>query len=94
MSIKAVIFDLDGTITEPFFDFDAIRQQMGLAPDAGPVLEAMEKMNARQRTEAEKILRRQEDRAVTERVVTRRATERITRLAFDFATNHERKKVF
>jgi len=66
MSIKAVIFDLDGTITEPFFDFDAIRQQMGLAPDAGPVLEAMEKMSARQRTEAERILRRQEDRAVTE----------------------------
>ena len=25
MSIKAVIFDLDGTITEHYFDFDAIR---------------------------------------------------------------------
>jgi len=28
MPIKAVIFDLDGTITEPYFDFDAIREEI------------------------------------------------------------------
>ena len=44
MSIKAVIFDLDGTITQPYFDFDAIRQEIGLAKDSGPLLESMEKM--------------------------------------------------
>ena len=49
MSIKAVIFDLDGTITRPFFDFDAIREEMGLDRNAGPVLEAMEKMTPQQR---------------------------------------------
>ena len=42
MPIRAVIFDLDGTITQPFFDFDAIREEMGLNKDSGPVLEQME----------------------------------------------------
>jgi len=30
MQIKAVIFDLDGTITQPFFNFDDIREEIGL----------------------------------------------------------------
>jgi HAD superfamily hydrolase (TIGR01509 family) len=66
MSFKAVIFDLDGTITQPYFDFDAIREEIGLARDAGPLLETMEKMTPQQRTEAERILRYHEERAVTE----------------------------
>lgn len=66
MLIKAVIFDLDGTITQPYFDFDAIRKQMGLGKDSGPVWEAMEKMTSQQRQEAEKILHFHEQRAVTE----------------------------
>jgi HAD superfamily hydrolase (TIGR01509 family) len=66
MSIKAVIFDLDGTITQPYFDFDAIREEIGLAIDSGPVLESMEKMTAQQRQDAEKILYYHEQKAVTE----------------------------
>jgi HAD superfamily hydrolase (TIGR01549 family) len=66
MSIKAVIFDLDGTITQPFFDFDAIREEMGLDRNSGPVLEAMEKMTPQQRKHAEEILHFHEQRAVTE----------------------------
>ena len=66
MSIKAVIFDLDGTLTEPFFDFDAIRQEMGLDSDAGPVLEAMESMKPDERKRAEEILHFHELRAVEE----------------------------
>ena len=66
MSIKAVIFDLDGTITQPYFDFDAIREEMGLARDSGPVLESMEKMTAQQRQEVGKILHYHEQKAVTE----------------------------
>jgi HAD superfamily hydrolase (TIGR01509 family) len=66
MPIKAVIFDLDGTITEPFFDFDAIRQEMGFPPDAGPILELMEKMTPQQRETAERILQVHEDKAVAE----------------------------
>ena len=64
MTIKAVIFDLDGTITKPFFDFDAIRREMGLGKEAGPILEAMEKMTAKQRKAAEKILHHYEQEAV------------------------------
>ncbi len=66
MSIRAVIFDLDGTITEPFFDFDAIRKEMGLDRDAGPVWEAMAKMTAQQRRRAEEILDYHEQKAVAE----------------------------
>lgn len=62
--IKAVIFDLDGTITEPFFDFDAIRRQMGLDENAGPVLEAMEKMSPDRRKAAEAILESHEKAAL------------------------------
>jgi HAD superfamily hydrolase (TIGR01549 family) len=66
MWIRAVIFDLDGTITRPFFDFDAIRAEMGLDKDAGPVWEAMAKMPPEQRRQAEDILDFHEQRAVRE----------------------------
>ncbi len=66
MSIKAVIFDLDGTITQPFFDFDAIREEMRLDGNCEPILEAMQKMSPRQRKHAEKILHYHEQRAVVE----------------------------
>ena len=66
MPIKAVIFDLDGTITQPYFDFDAIRQEMGLDRNAGPVLEAMEKMTPQQRRRAEEIMDFHEQKAVAE----------------------------
>jgi HAD superfamily hydrolase (TIGR01549 family) len=64
MPIRAVIFDLDGTITEPFLDFDAIREEIGIGRNGGPVLEAMEKMTPQQRRRAETILHFHEDRAV------------------------------
>ncbi len=66
MSIKAVIFDLDGTITQPYFDFDAIREEMGLEADSGPILEAMKKMTLQRRRRVEEILHFHERRAVTE----------------------------
>jgi HAD superfamily hydrolase (TIGR01509 family) len=66
MSINAVIFDLDGTITKPYFDFDAIREEIGLDRNSGPVLEAMGKMTTQQRKEAEQILNYHEQKAVSE----------------------------
>ena len=80
MSIKAVIFDLDGTITQPYFDFDAIREEMGLARDSGPVLEAMEKMTAAQRRRAEEILHFHEQKAVVESALNAGAKETLTAL--------------
>jgi len=66
MPIKAVIFDLDGTITQPYFDFDAIREEIGLARDSGPLLESMEKIDPELREKAEKILFIHEQQAVIE----------------------------
>lgn len=66
MKIKAVIFDLDGTITEPFFDFDAIRAEMGLTREDGPVWEAMEQMEPQRRKEVETILHYHEQKGVDE----------------------------
>ncbi|GAG32550.1 unnamed protein product, partial [marine sediment metagenome] len=64
MAIKAVIFDLDGTLTEPFLDFNVIRQEMGLALDGEPILEAMEAMTAAQLEQANLVLHTHEERAV------------------------------
>ncbi len=64
MPIRAVIFDLDGTITQPYFDFDAIREEIGMGKDEGPVLEAMEKMSVHQRQRAERILHDHEEKAL------------------------------
>jgi len=75
MLIKAVIFDLDGTITRPFFDFDAIRREMGLAPDSGPILEIMEKMSPDERKRTQDILTFHENRAVAESTLNDGASE-------------------
>ncbi len=64
MPIRAVIFDLDGTITQPYFDFDAIREEIGLPRDSGPILEAMEGMTAQERHHAERILHDHETKAL------------------------------
>lgn len=64
MAIRAVIFDLDGTLTRPFLDFDVIRDEMGLAPDGGPILEAMENMTPPQLEHAREVLRVHEERAI------------------------------
>ena len=66
---------MDGTITQPFFDFDAIRRQMGLAPDSGPVWEAITQMSDQQRVRAESILDFHEQRAVTQSQLNRGARE-------------------
>jgi len=66
ISIKAVIFDLDGTITQPYFDFDAIRKEMGLDKNSGPILESMQKMTPQQGQRAEQILHYHEQKAVAE----------------------------
>ena len=80
MPIRAVIFDLDGTITQPYFDFDAIREEIGLDRNGGPILEAMESMTRSQRRHAEAILRDHESRAVAASVPNAGARETVTAL--------------
>lgn len=64
MPIRAVIFDLDGTITQSFLDFDAIRMELGLAVDSGPILEAMRRMDESQRAHAHQVIAVHEQRAI------------------------------
>ena len=55
---SAIIFDLDGTITKPYLDFDAIRREIGIA--SGTILEAMQGMEAAERLRAQAIVLRHE----------------------------------
>ena len=57
---KALLFDMDGTLTEPLLDFDQIRRDMGVS---GPILEALAALAEPRRSEAEAILLRHEDGA-------------------------------
>lgn len=69
---SAVIFDLDGTLTKPCIDFDAIRAATGIN---GPILEALPGLdeNARRRTEV--ILAEHEAEAARNAVLYDRAVE-------------------
>ena len=80
MQIKAVIFDLDGTITQPYFDFDVIREEIGLPRDSGPILESMESMSAQERRRAEEILHDHEEKAVTASKLNTGARETLSKL--------------
>jgi HAD superfamily hydrolase (TIGR01549 family) len=44
---EAFIFDLDGTLTIPQLDFEAIREEMGIA--GGPLLEELERLDHEER---------------------------------------------
>ena len=56
---RAVIFDLDGTLTEPLLDFDAIRDEIGLRPGL-PILEQLAAGDDALRAHGEVIMRRHE----------------------------------
>ena len=60
---RGVIFDLDGTLTEPLLDFEAIRRDVGIASGL-PILEALESFDPEARARAEVILRRHEMDAI------------------------------
>lgn len=62
MTGSVVIFDLDGTLTKPILDFDAIRAEIGGI--AGPILEALETLSPERRAGAERIIHRHEQEAV------------------------------
>ena len=47
LSCKHWIFDLDGTLTRPIFDFPAIKRRLGLPMDRG-ILEVLAEMEPQQ----------------------------------------------
>ena len=73
-----IIFDLDGTLTVPVLDFDAIRAEMGLTNE--PILEAMEQMDDARRDRAQAILERHERRAAHDSALQEGAAETLAAL--------------
>lgn len=57
---RAILFDMDGTLTRPMLDFDAIRAEIDIR---GPILEALRGMNEIDLERANKILDRHEREA-------------------------------
>lgn len=68
-----LIFDLDGTLTEPVLDFDRIRGEIGLAP--GPILETLAELDPAARARGHSILSRHEAAAAESAVARSGARE-------------------
>lgn len=68
-----VIFDMDGTLTRPVLQFDAIRKEIGLT--AEPLLEAITQMPPAERARAEAILHRHEEEAAANSELQPQAAE-------------------
>lgn len=73
-----IIFDLDGTLTVPVLDFDAIRAEIGLPP--GPILEAVERLDQSERMRALAILETHERAAARDAILQEGAAEALARL--------------
>jgi HAD superfamily hydrolase (TIGR01509 family) len=61
---RAVLFDMDGTLTAPMLDFPLIKREMGIG--SRPILEALAGMDEPRRRAAEAVLLRHEQRAAAE----------------------------
>ena len=75
---EAFIFDLDGTLTVPQLDFDAIRKETGIA--GGPLLEELDRMEPGDSRRARKVLEAHEERAATTSVLQPGAKELLEEL--------------
>jgi len=78
MPNTAVIFDFDGTLTEHYLDFDAIRRDIGLGP--GPILETVDRLDADARDRANEILHVHEQDAASNVALRTGALEVLARL--------------
>src|ERR1700692_233112 len=58
---RAILFDMDGTLTEPMLDFPRIKAEMGIGDR--PILESLDRLAPDRRIEAEAILLRHEEHA-------------------------------
>jgi phosphoglycolate phosphatase-like HAD superfamily hydrolase len=78
-SPRAVIFDMDGTLTEALLDFDAIRSEIGLAAGL-PILEQLADGDAALRARGEEIMRRHEREAIARATLAEGCLELLARL--------------
>lgn len=77
MTRSVVIFDLDGTLTRPYLDFDLIRAEIGIP--SGPILEAISAMPPAAQVVAREILLRHEWEAARNVVLHEGAVEAVAR---------------
>lgn len=70
---KALLFDMDGTLTEQMLDFPRIKAEMGIGNR--PILEALAEMGPGTRQVAEAVLLRHEQQAAVESVLNRGCRE-------------------
>ena len=62
MPLKAMLFDLDGTVTKPLLDFPAIKREIGIPTDSF-ILEALETMTPDQQRRTMAIVEHHEEEA-------------------------------
>jgi len=62
--IRAVVFDLDGTLTRPFLDFNVIREEIGAPLGRHSLLDQIDEMSPDEAARALAILERREREAV------------------------------
>ena len=79
MKIRGVIFDMDGTITEPFFDFVKIKEEAGIGDV--DMLDYLAKAPVAERKRVQAIMTRFEDAGVAEARLNRGARELLDDLA-------------
>ena len=79
--IDAVLFDFDGTLTQPgVLDFDLIRREIGCPPDDGILKFVESRETTEERAQAEEILLSHERRAATESLPNEAAEETVREL--------------
>jgi len=61
---RAILFDMDGTLTAPLLDFPRMKAEMGIG--SRPILEALAEMEQEARAHAEMILHRYEEEAAAQ----------------------------
>ena len=79
MKIKGVIFDMDGTITEPYFDFVKIKDEAGIGDV--DMLDYLATASGAERERVQAIMTKFEDAGVTEAKLNHGARELLDELA-------------
>lgn len=93
--LKAILFDMDGTITCPYIDWKALRQRVG-APEGVPIMKYIESLSPPQRQWAEGILETAELEAAEQAELNPGAAEliqglRARSLKLALVTNNHRR---
>lgn len=77
--IRAIFFDMDGTITRPLINWRELRQRVGV-PEGVPIMAHIESLAAGERRRSEEILEAEETRAAAEAELNPGAVELLDRL--------------